>query len=378
MNYLKLKEISSPNNIFETIALKITIVPFKPNGSTELNYRIENFCVNKEKCSTTSGEIYESLSHYCEEVNQRIINHYPMQWKVFYLYKELFQKLSEILPQQKYNYFRGQAKNWETLPGLFRSNTPKLFIEKFEQTYKNIAIEYPNEVNYIKYEKHSSDCIDRRANQLALLQHYGLKTSLLDLTRNPYIALLFMVSDSSKKDFSSGVIEAYAIDEEIHESKNIFISVKKKDNNRRLRAQDGAFLFYDKLIDLDEKIIKIPRVLIELDYSPDETILDIKNRVGEMKNVTKQILAKEPNDLNHKVLKKLKKEIELLKEELSIHSQDFNKRRIFDMIHDEIKRKLNEYFYFEESLFPDLYKYIEFLQASATFNPKETIEINIK
>ncbi|MGF7440649.1 FRG domain-containing protein, partial [Enterococcus faecalis] len=101
-------------------------------------------------------------------------------------------------------------------------NTSATFIDEFEKIYKRISIEFPNEIEYTEYET-NPDSLKKRAKQLAMLQHYGLRTSLLDLTRNPYIALLFMVSDSSKTDFSSGVIEAYQIDEDKHNQNNIFI-----------------------------------------------------------------------------------------------------------------------------------------------------------
>ncbi|RHK01132.1 FRG domain-containing protein [Enterococcus casseliflavus] len=283
-----------------------------------------------------------------------------MKWKVFYLYKELFQKIASDSSLGKFNYFRGQAKNWDTIPGIFRPNTSESFINEFESIYKRISVEFPNEVEYIKYK--SDPSIERqRAKQLAMLQHYGLRTSLLDLTRNPFIALLFMVSDSSKKDFSSGIIEAYAIDEDLHDKENIFISVEKEEHNRRLKAQDGAFLYYDKLLNFTEKeVLKIPRIVIELCYNTDDLTDEKAKKISDIKDA----LSSLSSGASEELLSAFNNELENLTSELKSIQANIDKTGIFSMIHDEIKGKLNEFFYFEESLFPDLYKYIEYLQPS--------------
>lgn len=373
MNYNDIKNMCDPKNIFDTVSLEITISPFKEDESNDLNYKIQSFKINDEKSTDTEGELYHSLKNHCKVINERIVKDLPMKWKVFYLYKEIFQILSKDNKIDNFNYFRGQAKNWPTIPGIFRNNTSEQFINDFEKIYKRISIEFPNEIEHVDYVSSSPDIQSKRARQLAMLQHYGLRTSLLDLTRNPYIALLFMVSDSSKQVFSSGVIEAYAIDEEQHEKNNIFISVEKEEQNRRLKAQDGAFLYYDKLIDLNlNKINKIPRIIIELCYDTKSPEEEIQAKIRETEDAIKKLDAlPSKNDAIKSYLRtKLNNEITSLQLELDENQQRFDKSVIFSLIHDEIKDKLNEYFYFEESLFPDLYKYIEFIQ------PKYISEVN--
>lgn len=373
MDYKEVKKKCLPEDIFETVGIKITISPFYQESSTDLGYRIKSFEIDMDKTTDTKGDLCKGLMKHCALVNEQIVKDLPMKWKVFYLYKELFQKIASDSSLGIFNYFRGQAKNWDTIPGIFRPDTSESFIEDFEKIYKRISVEFPSEIEHIEINK-DVDVQRNRARQLAMLQHYGLRTSLLDLTRNPYIALLFMVSDSSKKDFSSGVIEAYSIDEDLHETNNIFISIEKEDHNKRLKAQDGAFLYYDKLAYLDSKnISKIPRVIIELCYSTEDFTSDILTK----KNDVGSALSTLPPNASPDLLNAFHKELKSLEDELESIEQNIDKSGIFTMIHDEIKTKLNEYYYFEESLFPDLYKYIEFLQPRYLTN-NNSVKLNTK
>lgn len=79
-----------------------------------------------------------------------------------------------------FNYFRGQRSNWKVLPGLLRDSTNKEYINHFEQEYKRLAYNYPEELSYLPYDKNNRL---ERANYLSILQHYGMQTSLLDITK---------------------------------------------------------------------------------------------------------------------------------------------------------------------------------------------------
>ncbi|MGM0125745.1 hypothetical protein IGI37_003146 [Enterococcus sp. AZ194] len=374
MNYSNLKSACLPESIFETVTIQITIAPSKPEAATDIEYHIQSFKIDEAKSSSVESNLYKRLEKHCAIVNEKIVKHRPMKWKVFYLYKELFQKIASDKELGNFNYFRGQAKNWVTIPGIFRSNTSSEFLEKFEKIYKGISVEFPQEVEYVEFSE-SMDEQRKRAKQLALLQHYGLRTSLLDLTRNPYIALLFMVSDSSKHDFSSGVIEAYAIDEELHEKNNIFTLVEKEEHNRRLKAQDGAFLYYDKLDGMDtDKLEKIPRVVVELCYDAEELKKDISRKINELEEVLRSL----GGDISETIESAFRGELINLRNEHQELENNIDKTGIFSMIHDEIKGKLNEYFYFEKSLFPDLYKYIEYLQPRYVTDSKVTVDTHKK
>ncbi|HDF4888344.1 TPA: FRG domain-containing protein, partial [Staphylococcus aureus] len=152
-----------------------------------------------------------------------------------------------------FNYFRGQRSNWKVLPGLLRDSTNKEYINHFEQEYKRLAYNYPEELSYLPYDKNNRL---ERANYLSILQHYGMQTSLLDITKNPFIALLFMVSEENKNKINKPSFILYEIDENIHHESHLFIRVIKDANNKRIEAQRGAFLCYDYLYSLNITDIK--------------------------------------------------------------------------------------------------------------------------
>lgn len=375
MNYEQIKQFSDESNLFNTACIKVTIEPVNSRPEIrEFDYGIKEIRVDSLK-SSTEDQLVTRVTQYCEKLNKKITENKPMKWKLFYLYKELFQDFITKNSFGNFNYFRGQSNNWETLPGLFRVDTSKRYIREFENIYENISVEFPDEVVYYPFENINESA--HRVKQLSLLQHYGLRTSLLDLTRNPYIALLFMVSDSGKKDFLSGSIELYEIDEKVSAEKNIFTLINKDGNNKRLKAQDGAFLCYDKLTKFieEDKLIgleKISRIIIELDYDVSNIVKEkeeiIQKYVKDIETINSNMKVPEKED----ILKQLHSEKDKHTEELEELKNDFIKDKVVTHLHKEIKGKLEEYYYLEENLFPDLYKYIEYIQ------PKYTVDSSAK
>ena len=59
---------------------------------------------------------------------------------------------------------------------------------------------------------------------MAYLQHYGLRTTLIDITENPFIALLFLTSNSQV--FNNATLDMYNINPKIHSEQNLFSRVK--------------------------------------------------------------------------------------------------------------------------------------------------------
>lgn len=80
-------------------------------------------------------------------------------------------------------YFRGQTKDYSyVIPSLYRDLESIIFENEF---IKRAEISSPNEFNSITYF----------LSRLALMQHYGLRTRILDITANALVALYFAVED---------------------------------------------------------------------------------------------------------------------------------------------------------------------------------------
>ena len=152
--------------------------------------------------SLDSEGVDEEINSFVSELNTKLkksgtnagYNEKGNHWSIFYLLKELISKFEQC----EYNFFRGQTESWPTIPALFRKKVnkdSKFYYELFEQLYKQVSQEYPDRVEY-----HSIDeDLDVRADQLAKLQHYELPTSLLDITDNPFVALLFLSNSGKTK-----------------------------------------------------------------------------------------------------------------------------------------------------------------------------------
>ncbi|WP_342031805.1 FRG domain-containing protein [Neisseria sp. Marseille-Q2251] len=80
----------------------------------------------------------------------------------------------------KTRFFRGQAKEWELLPNIYRKDKP-YYIENEDKIIKDALTNCPDDFppNDTLFEK------------LVKLQHYGYATRLLDLTTNALVALYF-------------------------------------------------------------------------------------------------------------------------------------------------------------------------------------------
>lgn len=101
-------------------------------------------------------------------------------------------------------YFRGQKKDHNyVIPSLYRDSEGIIFENEF---IKRAETSSPNEFNSINYF----------LSKLALMQHYGLRTRILDITTNALVALYFAVEDGHVKstdpnyeDIDDGVVFLY-------------------------------------------------------------------------------------------------------------------------------------------------------------------------
>lgn len=316
--------------------------------------------------SSEQIDVFAGINDIVEKINQDLAQGTIENWNVFYLYKELIQKLVQDRSKEHFNYFRGQFDEWSLVPSLFRDNTKQTFIDSYDRIYSDIAKEYPDILSYVPY---SVSQAEKRAEQLAMLQHYGMRTSLLDITQNPFIALQFMVLGfDAKTSEHRSTFDMYCIDEEKHAEKNVFVAVVKNDRNKRIKAQKGAFFDYDYLNDIRESDIqKIPRLKIRLEYDLSDVDGILKKQQTEFDNFSKVLkettgvenqLSNEKSDL---VRKQLGDNIKTIAEIIE-KSPDLIDRRLSYLLSQNISQKLREYFYLEKNLFPDFDKYIMYLQ----------------
>lgn len=276
-------------------------------------------------------------------------------WQIFYVYKELLQSLTG--KDLGFNYFRGQSCDKPLLPGIMRLGVDIDYIHDFDSIYKKLSYEFPDKLDYTSIE--DSNIVERESN-LSLLQHYGLKTALLDITKNPYIAMLFMLKENSN-DNEYPTLYLFKIDDYNvnNEHPTLFTEVKKSQINERIIAQKGAFLNFEKAILSDTKLTKIPYVKIVLNYDIEEY-----NRL-----IDKEL--KEYNRLIDNEIETTNKASETAQETFDniykwalesekvdcISSREASKSYIIN----EMEKKLKEIFYNKEDMFPDFENRIRYL-----------------
>lgn len=278
-------------------------------------------------------------------------------WQIFYLYKELLQTL--LSDELKFNYFRGQAHDYPLLPGVLRSETSKYYLRNFENIYKRMSFEFPDMVNYTKLIDDES--INCRESDLSLLQHFGLKTSLLDITRNPYIGMLFMLRDSIE-EYKEPTLYLFKINDSWNDDDklNLFTEVKKNHVNDRILAQKGAFLNFEKAI-LNKSGAKevevIPYIKIVLRLESEK----YKNDIDEQFKILDTL--KDREDLKN-IVKDIKKFYTLLEKVTYIKNHmDEVQKKCLQHINDELSQKLYEYYYTKEDMFPDFENRIKYLST---------------
>jgi hypothetical protein len=116
-------------------------------------------------------------------------------------FSELIEKL-ETLKRKNNLIFRGQSnKNWEVLPKSGRKN----YTDKYSDTVSEQHI-FKSWKRYAKF--HLSKQPENDWDWLAIAQHHGLATRLLDWTKNPLVSSYFACFENFEED---GVIYYYIL-----------------------------------------------------------------------------------------------------------------------------------------------------------------------
>lgn len=352
------------SKIFNDFKLVIKIIGLnKPQEEISSIYKIEKIEISQDNDdqgfdnSQLVTEI-ECINEFLKSTGDKLgYKNEINSWSLFYLIKEMitsFQKLG-------YNYYRGQNKNFETIPGIFRNlknNENTNYYDVFESLYLDISREFPDDITYVPLTK---ETLDDRADELSILQHYGLKTSLLDISENPFVAMLFMIGFDS---IDKPQLEFYKIDHN-EDSKNGLISfVHKKSSNKRIKAQKGAFINFDKLIkfvNFQQNEIKlkdykpIDRIIIQIEFDTPMTINYLQEQKElKLNNIEAQEQTKNLSDKELDVL------ITLLENDGDVDDEE-KKSTVSDyysVIQKELLRKLKEFNYETNNLFPDFSDYL--------------------
>lgn len=354
-SYNSIEKIYSQEDFLKEIKIKISYgIKYEINYDFE-DYKGRPYFIKKISVSSKdeNDPLYKDIQNF---VTKNIIQNKLENWQIFYSFKALFQYL---IHDKKFNYFRGQSHNWKLLPGIFRAENK--YREEFENIYKDISSEFPDKLRYFQLEK---SCIEDRCNNIAILQHYGLKTSLLDISSNPFIAMLFMLTNCDES-CTVPTLYCFLVDDSLHNKKNIFQKIKKNNANLRISAQKGAFLNFDKIYTINNRNIKkIHTVKIYLEFD------DIYREIEKMIDILKERLIKDSDD----VKSTCNSYIGILEEEknkMNKSNGEKTKKYLIGYIRNELLNKLCEYYYFEEDLFPDFENRIKYIAEKYECNKYE-------
>lgn len=199
---------------------------------------------------------------------------------------------------EKCYVWRGQrCLHWKPFPGLYRRlkaiYTDAQIDEQLVRDYENDLLAEANGLGYI------DACGGSRLEFMIQLQHFGGATRLLDVTRDPFVALFFTLGD----DTCDGIVYRYAIHrscyappetvdgwDDVVDARNAgrpFL-FSPKGVNERIKAQSAAFLTSVLFAPLSEASI-FTNVTRDSSVKPVFVARELKNDLKEYLRVSRGI-----------------------------------------------------------------------------------------
>lgn len=322
-DYISKKRSYSEEKVFDTLNIDINVGI--THNDRDVIYAINDIEVSdNDYVSRVLRDIGKRVS---QTVGQLDVKHPHSElrssWSAFYAIKEIVDIIQQQVDRDYCLYFRGQTGNWALQPTLYRegiSGYSDDFRAQYDKIYESIANKFPHEIKYVP-----DYASEERAANLAILQHYGLGTPLVDITENPFIAMLFMTNNYKYvKANGSPKFDVFFVRADGDNS--LFQTVKEMDHNLRITVQKGAFLNFEKL---DDDLVygkkKLDRISINIKYDDNQFKDDVFPDGGD-------------------------------------EHADSNAEIALTTAMKDIESKLKTFHYVSSDLFPDFYKFLEMVK----------------
>ena len=178
--------------------------------------------------------------------------------------EEAVELADKLKAEGRYNWFRGQVKDWPPVSSLHRSQSSK-DPEKEEKSARRISMFYGwiNEIPELRYLHEP----ERIHDFFAIMQHYGIPTHYIDFTTDPGVAGFFAADTGTPPTEGMSCIYCLNTDDLMscwddikdyeREGANIELVTIDVRNLWRLQAQKGVFLFANYNWDIDYPMDRI-------------------------------------------------------------------------------------------------------------------------
>ena len=144
-------------------------------------------------------------------------------------------------PEHVHFYYRGQSKSWKLRPSVMRSVLRRAEGRMLREAMTRRPGDFSEAATAM--------------SQLVLAQHHGLKTRLLDITRNPLVGLYYSCQEDSGSNFPDGVVHVFVVPTSLVKTfDSDAISVVA--NFTKLNAWEQDLLLGKRRLQLDEPMIR--------------------------------------------------------------------------------------------------------------------------